>query len=241
MRKFKYRKKLRFKLNRVIFLLILAIIINTIFYIFIFVNRLSFTIEQTAKRELKEITTDLFIKNLTREKLKEITVEKLIIVNKNKDDEITDIDFKLDKAYEVLLDVKGKLEQEIKDLKNKPLPASAVAIQDNLVLKVPYYVASNNLLLMNLGPKIYVKINLLENVIGDVYTKVTSYGINTLLINLYIKIYITQSLLYPVKSETIESNFEVLVATKIIQGKIPSFYNGVLENSTGLLTKNTVE
>ena len=55
--------------------------------------------------------------------------------------------------------------------------------------------------LMNLGSKLHVKINLLENVIGDVYTRISSYGINTVLINLYIKFYLIESFLYPPISE----------------------------------------
>lgn len=235
MRRIKYKKRLQFKSNRIIFILSILICINTILFFSIFNTKLSTVLVEAAKKELKEITINIVTKNLTREKLKEIAADDLITVKKNNQDEITDVDFKLDRAYEVLIDIKTNIEKEVLDLKAGKVPSNTVAVGDNLILKVPYYSYTNNALLMNLGPEIYVKINLVENIIGDVYTRISSYGINTVLINLYIKFYLTESLLYPVKSEKIELEFEVLVATKVIQGKIPSFYNGVLENSSSII------
>lgn len=164
-----------------------------------------------------------------------VSMEDLIIINKDKEDAITHIDFKLDKGYEVILNIKEKIENEIINLKEGKIPYSATMIKDNFIIKVPYYSWTNNLLLMNLGPKVFVKVNLLENVRGDLYTKVTSYGINSILVNLYITIYIKESLLYPASSKQIEYNFEMLIASKVIQGKIPSFYNGILESKSGVI------
>lgn len=235
MRRIKYKKRIKFKQNRIALILSILICVNTIAYMILFFNKLNDSILETAIKEIKEVTINIVTKNLTKEKLKEITTEDLITIKKNSNDEITDVDFKLDKAYETLIDIKSNIETEVINLKKGIVPANTEVIGDNLIVKVPYYSYTRNSLLMNLGPKIYIKVNLLENVIGDVYTRISSYGINTVLINLYIKFYITQSLLYPVKNDKIELEFEVLVASKVIQGKIPSFYNGVLENSSALI------
>ncbi len=235
MRRIKYKKRIKFKQNRIALILSILICVNTIAYMILFFNKLNDSIIETAIKEIKEVTINIVTKNLTKEKLKEITAEDLITIKKNSNDEITDVDFKLDKAYETLIDIKSNIETEVINLKKGIVPANTEVIGDNLIVKVPYYSYTRNSLLMNLGPKIYIKVNLLENVIGDVYTRISSYGINTVLINLYIKFYLTQSLLYPVKNDKIELEFEVLVASKVIQGKIPSFYNGVLENSSALI------
>lgn len=235
MRRIKYKKRINFKTSRIILIIVLAIIINTLFFIIFFLSKFSNTIEISAKKELKEITTNMVIKHLSKEKLIEASMENLIIINKDKEDAITHIDFKLDKAYEVIFTIKENLEKEVKKLKSGTLTTPAISIKENLVIKIPYYTWSNNMLLMNIGPKIFIKINLLENVRADLYTKVTSYGINSLLVNLYVTIYIKESLLYPANSEAIEYNFELLIASKVIQGKIPSFYNGILESKSGLI------
>ncbi len=235
MRRVKYKKRWHFRNKQVFYLLIILICVKTFFYFLFFMNKLSDAIILTAEKEIKEITTAIVTKNLTKEKLKKVTTEDLIIIHKNQKDEITDVSFKLDKAYDVLIDIKSNIEKEVRDIKNGVVPSSAIAIQDNLVIKVPYYAFTSNALLMNLGPKIYIKINLLENIIADVYTKISSYGINTVLINLYIKFQIKESFLYPVLSQKMEYEFEVLVASKVIQGKVPSFYNGQMESSSPII------
>ncbi|MDD4188055.1 MAG: sporulation protein YunB [Bacilli bacterium] len=234
MRRLKYKKKWQFKLSRLILLIALLIIINTIFLFAVFSKKLNESLITSTKKEIEEITINIVTKNLAKEKLKQIAAEDLIIIIKNDKDEITDVDFKLDKAYKALIDIKDDIEKEVINLKSGLVPSNATTIGDNLVVKIPYYAYTNNALLMNLGPKIYVKINLLESIVGDVYTRISSYGINTVLINLYIKFYLIESFLYPSVSEKIELEFEVLVASKVIQGKIPSFYNGVLESNSSL-------
>ncbi len=222
--------------KRILLLILILICINTAFFVNFFINKLNKTFVETARRELKEVTFNIVTKNLTKDILKEVTTDDLIVINKNRHDEITNVDFKLEKAYEVLIDLKSNIEKEVKNLKAGIVPSNTVAIKDNLIIKIPYYAYTKNAILMNLGPKIYIKINLLENIIGDVYTKMSSYGINSVLINLYIKLYLTESFIYPVYDESIELEFEILVATKVIQGKIPSFYNGVLESSSSLIS-----
>lgn len=234
MRRLKYKKRLKFKLSRILLIIFLIIIINTIFFFYLFSNKLSESLINSTKKEIEEITINIVTKNLAKEKLKQIAAEDLIIIIKNDKDEITDVDFKLDKAYDALIDIKSDIENEVINLKKGIVPSNAISVNDNLVIKIPYYAYTNNALLMNSGPKMHVKINLLENIIGDVYTRISSYGINTVLINLYIKFYLIESFLYPSISEKMELEFEVLVATKVIQGKIPSFYNGVLESSSSL-------
>lgn len=234
MRRLKYKKRWQFKVNRIIFILVALIIMNTIFLFLIFSNKLSDSVIASTKKEIEEITINIVTKYLTKKRLKQIAAEDLIIIIKNDKEEITDVDFKLDKVYDALIDIKSDIEKEVLDLKRGIIPSNTISVGNNLIIKIPYYAYTNNALLMNLGPKMHIKINLLENIIGDVYTRISSYGINTVLINLYIKFYLLESFLYPSISEKMEFEFEVLVATKVIQGKIPSFYNGVLESSSSL-------
>ena len=234
MRRLKYKKRWQFKVNRIILILVILIIMNTIFLFLIFSNKLSDSVIASTKKEIEEITINIVTKYLIKERLKQIAAEDLIIIIKNDKEEITDVDFKLDKVYDALIDIKSDIEKEVLDLKRGIIPSNTISVGNNLIIKIPYYAYTNNALLMNLGPKMHIKINLLENNIDDVYTRISSYGINTVLINLYIKFYLIESFLYPPISEKMEFEFEVLVATKVIQGKIPSFYNGVLESSSSL-------
>ena len=238
MKRVKFKKQINIEKKRLIFIIIIFIIINTIFFLMYFSKKFSKTIEVSAKKELKEITTNIVIKHFTREKLNEITIEELINISRNQNDEVMDVSFKLDRAYAVMLDIKDNLDKEILDLKKGNPPEGTHIVKDNIVIKAPYYSWTDNILLINLGPKIHVQLKLLQNVRGAVYSKVTSYGINSLLLNLYISLYVREGILYPALSEDIEYTFELLVASKVIQGRIPSFYNGILENNSSIIELN---
>ena len=188
MRRLKYKKRWQFKVNRIILILVILIIMNTIFLFLIFSNKLSDSVIASTKKEIEEITINIVTKYLTKERLKQIAAEDLIIIIKNDKEEITDVDFKLDKVYDALIDIKSDIEKEVLDLKRGIIPSNTISVGNNLIIKIPYYAYTNNALLMNLGPKMHIKINLLENIIGDVYTRISSYGINTVLINLYTNI-----------------------------------------------------
>ena len=191
---------------------------------------------KAAEREIAEITTTLVINNITREKLRYIAVDDLITVNKNINDEITDIDFKLDVAYDMLLDLRADLDIVVYALKDGVLPFKNMSvINDNLIIKIPFYTYTQNPILMNLGPKIHAQVNLLQTMRGSIDTKISSYGINSVLISLYLNLYITQTITLPTNRENTHTDFEILLASRVIQGKVPSFYAGKYETNSGLI------
>jgi len=235
MRKIVYRKRIHLNKIKVIFLLLLLIILNTSVFIYYFTDKLSDAVLLVAERELKEISQLTIGNNISREDLPKVSVDEIIIAHRDQNNEITDIDFKLDVAYDMMFALKGKLDLIVADLQAGKLTTKTTVIGDNLVIKVPFYSYTNNILLTNLGPKIYLKIELLELVRGSVTTKVTSYGINTSLVNVYLNLFITESIVFPTNRENIVLEYELLLASKVIQGKVPSLYTGKYEASSDII------
>ncbi|WP_443686870.1 sporulation protein YunB, partial [Phascolarctobacterium faecium] len=66
-------------------------------------------------------------------------------------------------------------------------------------------------------------------------TKVKNYGINNVLLELYLDISVSSSLLTPVSKEEIKDNFSILIASRIIAGSVPDYYNGILESTSPLV------
>lgn len=227
------KKRLMLSKPKIIFILILLIFLNTMAFLFHFTSILGDVLLTTAEKELKEVTVLIVGSNISKERLSRIGVEDLIIANKNSKEEITDIDFKLDVAYEMLLELKDALDVAVLAVKQGNISTKTHVINDNLVLKIPFYAYTNNPLLMNLGPKIYLGIQMIEYIRGSVTTKVTSYGINSVLIDLYLNLQITESILLPTNRESIVLDYEILLASKVIQGKVPNFYPGTYEMNSG--------
>lgn len=173
------------------------------------------------------------------------TIKNILIINKNKNNEIIDIDFDLTSLY----NFSGHITDELKnDLSNLELGKTNMdyydeylsSNKDYFVLMVPYGISSNNIYFSNLGPKIPVKVKFVGSILTGVKTKVTDYGINNSLIEVFTTINITSLTITPVASKRNSRDFEILAASKIIEGKVPEIYGGILEKSSNI-TKTTLE
>ena len=104
---------------------------------------------------------------------------------------------------------------------------------------VIYYLNSgfifNNPIFANFGAQIPIKIALTGDVISNISTEVTNYGINNALIKVYVNIKITEQVILPYYDKEIELATKVPVALKLISGTVPSYY-GNLNTATPSLT-----
>ena len=110
-------------------------------------------------------------------------------------------------------------------------------LKNGVISKIPMGIITNNVLLSNLGPKVPVKINMVGNVISNVETKVSNYGINSSLIQVFVKVEVTEEVIIPFQTKTIKVVNEIPVAMKVINGKVPEYYgSGRLSESSNILS-----
>lgn len=93
-------------------------------------------------------------------------------------------------------------------------------------------VISSNSLLSNLGPKIPVKFDLVGEVISNIETKITNYGINNAMMEISVNIELSEQVILTFVSKKIVYNVNIPIAIKLIQGTVPNYYfNGLSRNS----------
>ena len=95
---------------------------------------------------------------------------------------------------------------------------------------------SNYTFLNNLGPRIPLKVQIGGSVVAGFETKITDYGINNSLIQVFVKCNLTEKVFFPLNVKKINFEYEFLVASKIIQGKIPNYYGGALNSKSPMLS-----
>ena len=100
------------------------------------------------------------------------------------------------------------------------------------MLKLPFFIGSKNPLLVSLGPKIYVPLNFSGAILTNLKTEIKDYGLNNALVEMYVTIKINIDILYPYNKSKEEINYDVLIASSIINGRIPSFYGGVIDTKS---------
>lgn len=100
------------------------------------------------------------------------------------------------------------------------------AKQDGIVWNVPLGQASGMALLGNLGPKIPVKFHAIGEVRPDVEINPKPIGINNTWIDVAIHLEVSVQIITPFATDITKLNQKIFVGGRLIEGKVPQFYNG---------------
>lgn len=231
MRMFKIRKKVK-KTKVGVIILTLVLFFTSLFYQLYGVYSKD-TILDVAKIKLNDFMKTFLSSNIGYDLIKDEGIENVLVINKNKDNEILYVNYDLDIAYKLLEVITKELENNIQELKTGNVNDTSL-YQNNevLMLKLPFFIGSKNPLLVSLGPKIYVPLNFFGAILTNLKTEIKDYGLNNALVEMYVTIKINIDILYPYNKSKEEINYDVLIASSIINGRIPSFYGGVIDTKS---------
>ena len=149
--------------------------------------------------------------------------DKILNVYKNDEGQILYIDYDLNKTYKLL-------DNYVSYIKENVLSKNIIAM--------PFFVSSDNILLSSLGPKMLVKYETLNNIIALIKTKITDFGVNNALLEIYFEVNINYLITMPIKKEKTMDKFDILISSKVINGKVPSFYGENIIKSNGFTYSN---
>jgi sporulation protein YunB len=235
MNKIRLRKNTN-RVKNVLMITIILVVMMTILLLNTIGSLASNNLLNICRNIINTINTNTVNNNIKIDLLKQYNINDLITVNYDSDRKISSVDYNLDKAYEILIAIKkeiiSSISQNLDNIYNYDYE-----VRNNVVmLKMPFYNYTNNPLIANLGPKIWVSLSMIQLIDGSVKTKIKTYGINSLLIELYINFTITSTIVVPQEKENDNVNsYEILISSKVIQGEIPSLYNGLLETNSEII------
>ena len=214
------------KREKKILYIIMIILILTFSFLFIYTKKSSQIIIKIASIKVDKYLKSILSDNISYNVLNHDNLNNILILNKNKNDEILYVDYNLDKAYKTL-DILTKTlnkkiaEYETSDIKN---------INDYKVLGLPLFINSKNAFLINLGPKIYISFKPVGTILTNVQSKITDYGLNNALVELYATLVVTENIITPFNEKEINLQYNVLIASKVINGRIPNIYGSSIES-----------
>ena len=146
-----------------------------------------------------------------------------LYIDKNKSNEIVYLDYDIDKTYKLL---------------NKYIESLKKDNSKSKILTVPFFIASDNIIISSLGPKIKFKYEIIDNVKGKIKTKVTDFGVNNALIEMYFELEIGYLVVIPMNKKESVLKTEILISSKIINGKVPTFYGKNIFKESSVSTSN---
>lgn len=224
----------------VIGILFSIILFLAIFFFLKFNHNISPHLLAIAESSINKLNESILMQYRVSDVYKKINLEEMIALSKNSKDEIIAVDFKLESAYDALSLITKYLR---KNLENESVRKNILKFYnedlssglDSIILTIPIGAASEDVFLANLGPRIPVKINYMGYLATSIRIKLEDYGINTVLISLYIDCSITNEFIVPNIQKEINHSYSILLASKIIQGTVPDYYGGTWETKSNIL------
>lgn len=233
MRRFKTKRNYKRQIG-----IFLIIIVMMIFFLLSYYNqKISPKVLNIATSKLEEITTLYIKKDITPQNA---NLDRLIKTSKNDKGEILMVDVDMDYAYELMLATIKKIQNNIMRLESADISdfvnsKELKSYKGNLYLDIPLGLAHDGLLFSNIGPNVPIKLSFFEHVLGTVESNITGYGINSALLKVYLTITLEQKLIIPYKEESFIRDFELLLGSKVISGKVPTIYGGAINKTSPII------
>lgn len=223
MRKFKRRVILK----NYIFIYLIIIFIEVFYSIDKIGLMISPKMINVIKNNISYYDNILIEEYLDTKELRDSYIEELITIDKNSKEEIVNIDINTSKSYILL----KRIVNNLKNSNSTYRDMYAKNKKNYIVLRYPIGLISNNILINNLGYRIPIRLELNSNILTGIKSKVTNYGLNNALIEVYLKVKFTSNVVYFSLDDRVDNEYEILLASKMIMGRVPEMFNGYLEKS----------
>lgn len=222
--------KIKLLLKNIYVLIFLFLIFFSLVFLIVLNKRAMPIIINYANVQTKRIGIEI-LRNAGTKEVNELLKDKnLFRIAKNNNGEIESIDFDTGIINESLLVVAKNVRKRLKEVeKGENLPEEVYIdvldkdLKKGIIYEVPIGVVFGNSFLANVGPRIPVKIKYSGNVGLDVKTRVSQYGINSALIEVYIYVEVTQRTILPFSSKDIKLTSEIPIVMKVVKGSTPYY------------------
>ena len=220
--------------------LFLSVLVS-FFFLFLLGERVNPILVNYLSSEVERITSNVVDSTINDLLTQEIN-DSLFFITKNDKNEVEMIDYNTEKVNLLLKKINQSIYSKLYNLEegniNQLFLSSSLTgidyrfIDSGIVCEIPLGSLSGNGFLANLGPIIPVKMSFLGQVSSNLKTKVTSYGINNLLLEIYIHVEIKEKISLPKSSEVATVKIDAPLSLKIISGVVPNYYGGIIDKSS---------
>lgn len=220
------------KINLLIFIFVMLII--GIIVTFNFINKkVNPTLMDYAELQVGKIATQVIRQAVSNEVIDKISIDDLFIITRDSNGDIKTIDLNPINVNKMV----GLITDQVNDYLTKVetgaidglnLSADLIdskKVKKGIIFEIPSGIIFQNSLLSNIGPKIPVKLNLVGDIVTDVKTKMTNYGINNGLLEVSVYVEVTEQVILPFTSKRIKVEMNLPIALKLIQGSVPNYYS----------------
>lgn len=214
-------KKKRFKKMKIV--IIISMIFVSIEGCMKYVNK---KIEPQLKAVAKQ-HAGFAINNIVKQVIGnlEYDASRLYHIEKDKNGNIVQIQFDSYQLNQLLFKALETVDASLlaaQDGKKDPT-TQQVFYEEGVLYEVPLGYFSNMFFLYSKGPKLKIKIKMMNDVTGEIKTSVESYGINSSLLKITLLLKIDAEVLTLLSSSSLQDENEVPLVVQVISGNVPSY------------------
>lgn len=247
-KRIKLKKKTIFNLfkmrRRNLFIYLFILFTVALVFLFRFIDtKVTPVLINYAELEMRKFSNIIINRAVASEIAEGLDIEELFIITRDINDEIKTIDFNPITVNRTLTLIAGRIQQNLFHVKEGrfdllELPSTFLSdynvekIKEGIIFEIPSGVVFQNSLLSNLGPKIPVRLNMVGDIISNIKTQITNYGINNALVEVIMDIELNEQIILPFTSKRINIQTSVPIAMKLIQGTVPNFYFNGMSKTT---------
>lgn len=227
---------------KILLIIILVALLCSFFMVQKVGKKIGPSISKYSEIEAKRFSSFMVNRALNKEFISSLD-DDIFTTKRNSNNEIEMIDFKSKKANELLESVTKEVQSSLIHLENGAISDFNLSNtfyglrftkrKKGVVCEIPTGVIYSNLFLSNLGPVIPVRFTFIGEVTTNLKTKVKTYGINSVYMEVSIHIEVRQRITMPLRTKEVKSTLDIPLTIKIIQGTIPNYYqNQILGDSS---------
>lgn len=226
--------KLRKNTHNKLLYIVLSIVIITSILLSTIAKKSSNNIIDVSNTLINDLIIDIVNSSIKNDILKNHNINNLITLKYNKDQEIESIDYNLETSYDILLEIKNNILSTISNSNEYKYYYKYYINNNNIILEVPFYNYTSNIFLINLGPTIKSRIIFLKTIDSSINTVVNNYGINTIKLDIYANFKVISNIVVPFNNKEINNSFKILLTSKVINGKIPTYYGNNFKSESDI-------
>ena len=214
--------------------ILLKILLTILIVVILSFNFLSFIGNKITPKvtNLAKVSLNHHLNNVASN-FKEYTYNSkdILVPTYNAKKEVTSLTYDMKTVYEIAGAFTSSIKSSLEE-KSQDLPFIASTTDNKILFMIPIGALSNQAIFTSIGPKIPLQIYFVDNVFTEVKTKVTDYGINNALIEIYLSVTLTYEIVSPSVREEETLNYSLPIDQKIIEGVVPNILGHTFETKT---------
>ncbi|MGV3487625.1 MAG: sporulation protein YunB [Tuberibacillus sp.] len=202
-------------------------------------------IAETKTRQIAQYGINYGIKkkevNEMKKYLEEQGIDSLIKVEKNDNDEITNINLNTYIINKLQAGTTQDVQEYLRSIEEGTRPIyntsdqiKIVEEEKGVIAHIPLGQATNNVLLSNLGPQVPVKFEVLSNTRTNIKRVMQQLGINNVYVEISLHVEVDVQVVIPVGTKPITVKTDIPLVSFLYPGKVPMYWSSGSGNGASI-------